>query len=186
MEIWKKKELHTPKILSLAETLRTQRILGHGSPQIITDPYRPLKMQMRLSLQEGKRACLLPTKPHPLPTFALGNPCFPKGFERENLGDSCGSLNIISRFETLRYAQGPLKEAANAEHWQARGSGSGGTSLLVSRLHDPQAVLEPIRVYLCLSVSKGFLCLLCDSSPANSGTGERHLFRVFPISCFRD
>ena len=40
------------------------------------------------------------------------------------------------------FAEGPLKEAANAQHWQEWGSRSGEKSLLVSPLVEPHSPLE--------------------------------------------
>jgi len=46
-------------------------------------------------------------------------------------------------------AQKAPKESAGAEHWQAWGSGSGGTSSLGSTLIEPQAFFERVPADLC-------------------------------------
>ena len=59
-------------------------------------------------------------------------------------------------------AQKAPKESAGAEHWQAWGSGSGGTSSLGSTLIEPQAFFERVPADLCPILPSLRLCGLCE------------------------
>ena len=85
------------------------------------------------------------------------------------------------------FAQAPRKEAADAEHWHAWRSGSGGTSLLASTVDELQALLERavvVCVHLCGSVAKQdlrILCFLCGSSERRERARDIAAFDILSI-----
>jgi hypothetical protein len=90
-------------------------------------------------------------------------------------------------FKACPPEEGPPEEAADAEHWHAWRSGSGGTSLLVLTVDELQALLEPavvVCVHLCASVAKQDLrifCFLCGFNERREWARDIAVFDILSI-----